>query len=278
MEDLAPRTAGLLIDHSFVWRRGTVSELGSLNTQVGSQTSFENGGTKLLSATSWDIRGNVTGDNAVDLSLHNGATISLEAPGRWMQTSSGTIERGLGDTSRFDVIGEFHKTGEGAFVVETSFTCSGTLDLREGTLTVQGDFSLSESGVITGGGTADLTMNRRLIVIGAPPAVIRGTIRPDLDGQPARLEIQGSVDLESTCRIELDVVTNGPFNTESVYFLTGGQVYGGTLVLNVLQPTTPNVDYRVIYATTGLGEFAVEGDEQFDEIIQDGLGVVGRRF
>ncbi len=270
--------AGLLIDHSFVWRRGVVSELGSLSTQVGSQTSFENGGTKLLSATTWDIRGNVAGDSAVDLSLHNGATISLEAPGRWMQNSGGRIEKGLGDTSRFDVIGEFHKTGEGAFVVETSFTCSGTLDLREGVLTVQGDFSLLDSGVITGGGTADLTRNRRLILIGALSAVMRGTIRPDLDGEPARLSILGAVELESTCRIELDVVTDGAFNTESVMFETGGQEFGGTLALTALQPTTPNVDYKMIYAIGASGEFAVTGDLQFDEIIQDDLGVVGRRF
>jgi len=240
--------ASLLVDHSFVWRRGTVAELGSLNTQIGSQTTFENGGTKVLSATTWNIIGSVAGDSNVDLSLRNGATISLEAAGRWMQTSGGTIAQGSGDASRFDVIGEFHKTGEGAFVVETPFTCSGTLDLREGVLTVQDDFSLFDSGVITGGGTADLAMNRRLILIEAPSAVMRGTIRPDLDGQPARLDIQGVVDLESTCRIELDVVTSGPIDTESVYFLTSGQEYGGTLVLNVMSFPDEGSEYRVIHA------------------------------
>ncbi len=270
--------AGLLIDHSLVWRRGWVSELGSLNTQVGSQTSFEDGGTKVLSATTWHIRGDVAGDSKVDLSLANGGIISLEGPGRWMQTSGGTIREGTGGAGGFEVLGEFYKTGEGSFVVETPFTCSGTLDLREGVLTVQGAFTLLNSGVITGGGTADLTMNWRLILIDASPAVMRGTIRPDLDGQPARLDILGLVDLESTFSIELDVVTNGPFNTESVYFLTGGQVFGGTLALNALQTTTPNVDYRMIYATAATGEFTVTGDLQFDEVIQDGTGVVGRRF
>ena len=54
-----------------------------------------------------------------------------------------------------DVLDKLHKTGEGAFVVGTTFTCSGTLDLVEGGLTVEGAFSLFDSGLITGGGTAE---------------------------------------------------------------------------------------------------------------------------
>ncbi|RKZ13522.1 hypothetical protein DRQ53_12720 [bacterium] len=270
--------AGLLVDHSFVWRRGTVHELGSLNTQIGSQTRFENGGSKSLSAVRWSIRGNVAGDNAVDVSLVNGATIQLESPGNWMQAGAGTIKQGSGDTGSFDVLGNFQKTGEGAFVVESSLNCSGTLDLREDALTVQGDFKLSETGIITGGGTADLVMNRRLILVDATSAVIGGTIRPDLDGQPARMDIQGLVELESTCSIELDVETDGAFNTESVYFLTGGQAFNGTLALNVLRPVDAMTDYKVIYAFAASGQFTVTGDLQFDDVVQDDLGVVCRRF
>ena len=100
----------------------------------------------------------------------------------------------------------------------------------------------------------------------------------DLDGQPARLDIQGLVDLESTFRLELDVATSGSFNTESVYFLTSGQVFGGTLALSVLQPVTPGVDYWVIYAHFASGEFTVTGDEQFDEVVYDTQGVVCRQL
>ena len=143
---------------------------------------------------------------------------------------------------------------------------------------MQGDFNLLESGVITGGGTADLAMNPKLILVDAPSAVMSGTIRPDLNGQPARLDIQGLVDLESTFRMELDVMTSGDFNTESVYFLTSGQVFGGTLALHVLAPVEAEVDYKVVYSFAAQGEFAVTGDEQFDTIIQDHEGVVCRQF
>jgi hypothetical protein len=268
--------ASLLINHTFVWRQGVVAELGSLNTQINSQTTFEKG-IKAISGTIWNISGNVAGDSNVDISLRDGALISVEFAGRWMQSTGGTISQGSGDVGRFDVIGEFHKTEEGAFVVGTEFTCSGTLNLPAGTLTVQGNFSLFDSGLITGGGTADLTQNRRLILIDSPSAVMRGTIRPDLDGQPARMDIQGLVELASTFRLELDVVTSGDFNAESVYFLTSGQEFGGTLALNALAPAADGVDYRVVYSSVAQGEFIVTGDEQFDTIIQDGTGVVLRR-
>ena len=52
----------------------------------------------------------------------------------------------------------------------------------------------------------------------------------------------------------------------------------GTLALNVLMPATPEVDYKVVYAIVASGEFSVTGDEQFDEVVQSGDGVVGRRF
>jgi len=271
--------AALLIDNSFIWRRGAVHELGSLNTQVGSQTTFERTGTSTLSATTWNVRGDVSGDSNVDLDLANGAAIRIEGPGRWYQSTGGAVNQGQGSAGSFEVIGEFHKTEEGAFVVGTSFFCSGTLNLPAGTLTVQnGDFNLLESGVITGGGTADVAYNRRLIVLDARTAVMSGTIRPGLeDGTYARMDIQGVVDLASTFGIELDVVIDGEFDTESVFFLSAGQLFAGTLVLNVQRPATPGVDYRVIYSNVASGEFTVTGDEQFDEVIQYGEGVICRQ-
>ncbi len=271
--------AALLIDNSFIWRRGRVHELGSLNTQVGSETTFENTGTSMLSATSWNIRGDVKGDSNVILALANGASINIEGPGRWFQSTSGTVSQDQGDPGSFNVIGEFHKTDEGAFVVETTLSCFGILNLVAGELTAQGDFNLHDTGVITGGGTEDLGYNRRLILIGAPSAVMSGTIRPGLgDGEYARMEIQGLVDLEPNFRVELDVMLEGAFNTESVFFLTGGQVFGGTLALNVLQPVVPGEDYKVIYSNAASEEFAVTGDLQFDEVIQNAEGVICRQL
>jgi len=270
--------AGLLIDHSFVWRRGVVHELGSLTTQIGSLTTFGSAGLKALSATDWTIFGQVAGDSNVDLTLDNGSIVSVENAGHWDQVGGGTIATGVGDAGRFDVLSSFGKYGAGTFTVDAPFNCSGTLDLRDGALAVEGAFSLFDSGVITGGGTSDLATNPRLIVLDAPSVVMRGTIRPDLDGQPARLDIQGGVVLETTCRIELDVATRGAFNTESVFFLTSGQVFGGTLALNVVQFPNEDEDYRVIYSTLGIGNFTeITGGEVFYEIIEDNTGVVCRR-
>ena len=71
-----------------------------------------------------------------------------------------------GDRAARDRInGVFSKTGEGAFTFEPRLLCSGTLNLREGTVVTEGEFLLFETGVITGGGTADLSQNLRLNVI-----------------------------------------------------------------------------------------------------------------
>jgi phage baseplate assembly protein gpV len=269
--------ANLVVDRKFVWRRGMVTEMESITCQIGSETTFEEGGAKVIQSSRWSINGNVTGESNLDIELRNGAAIHVLNSGNWMQTAGGTISQGTGDPGLFDVKGMFHKTGEGAFVVETGFTCSGTLDLVEGVVTVQGDFELAETGVITGGGTAETYDNKRLILIDAPTAVMRGTIRPDLDGQPARLDIQGLTDLMPTFRIEVDVVTGGDFNTESVVFHTSGQVFGGTLVLNALTPPEAEVDYKVVYSYVAREEFEIENGEPFLSIVQDGNGVVCRR-
>ena len=267
----------LLIDHSFIWRRGLVNELGSLNTQVGSQTTFETTGTSVLSATIWNIVGNVAGDSNVNLSLVNGAIISVEHAGRWVQSAGGTVSQGQGDTGSFDVIGEFHKTGEGAFVVETSFACSGTMNLVGGTLTVQGAFMLFDSGIMTGGGTEVPSLaTAQLIVVEAESAEMSGTIRPDLDGQPAHMAINGNVDLGSSFVVELDVPVNGDIPAESLTFLRGGQVLGGTLALNVMALPDLGTEYRVVSMVDGSGTFEVifRDTNPFDQIIQDERGVL----
>ena len=109
--------------------------------------------------------------------------------------------------------------------------------------------------VITGGGTGDLSRNVRLILVGAPSAEMHGTVRPDLDGSPARFDIQGVVSLGSTFHVELDVPISGDIITENLNFLTGGQVLAGTLALDVMQPPNPGVDYRVVSMSVGSGTF-----------------------
>ena len=271
--------ASLRVDQSFTWRRGIIGNLDRFTTQFGSLTSFETAGTKELSGTTWDVIGQVEGDSSVNLSLANGAGISIERQGRWTQEGGGTLKKGLNESDGFHVLGEFHKMGEGAFVVETPFDCAGTMNLVEGVLTVQGEFNLLDTGVITGGGTAaDVAQNIRLTLVGAPSAEMWGTIRPDLDGSPARMDINGVVSLESTFRVELDVPVSGDIITESLNFLKGGQELGGTLALNVMQPPNSGVDYRVVSMHVGTGTFdEITGAEPFTEILEDERGVLLRR-
>jgi hypothetical protein len=243
-------------------------------------TTFEDGGSKALSGTDFNIRGHVEGDGNVALDLRNGATVTLETMGTWNQAGAGSFTQGVGDPGRFDVLGTFTKTGAGTFEVRSGLACAGTMDLREGVVEARGDFSLFDTGVITGGsdGSGEAGENLRLRVLNATSAVVRGTIEPDLDGEPAMFQIQGIMDLESTATIKLDVAFDGPFNSEYVDFVTSGQPFGGTLELNVLRPVDPGVDYVFIRSFGSQGEFTVEGDAQFDEVVQESTGVIGRQF
>jgi len=272
--------ANLRIDESFIWRKGVIGELGEFATMPGSMTRFETSGTKVLSITTWDVIGQVEGDESVNLSLANNAGIVIEPQGRWTQTNGGTISAGLEGADGFHVQGVLNKVGPGAFVVKTPLTCTGTLNLVDGALTVEGDFLLHELGVITGGGTEVPTLaNTQLIVVNASSAEMSGTIRPDLDGQPAHLGINGNVDLGSSFRIELDIPVNGDIPAESLTFLRGEQVLGGTLELNVMALPDDGTEYRVVSMIDGTGTMEVEFTDTnpFEEIIQNDRGVLLRR-
>ncbi len=268
--------ASLRIDESFIWRKGVIGELGEYVTMPGSLTRFETGGTKVLSATTWNVIAPVEADESLNLSLSNNAGIVIEPQGQWTQTNGGTISAGLEGADGFHVQGVLNKVGPGAFVVKTPLTCTGTLNLVDGALTVEGDFLLHELGVITGGGTADdLGFNVRLILVAADSAEMRGTIRPDLDGNPARMDIDGVVDLTSSFGVELDVMLPGDILFESLNFLKGGQELGGTLALTVVNPPEPGTEIRVVSMQDGTGTFDhITGDLPFTEVIQDERGVL----
>ena len=77
--------------------------------------------------------------------------------------------------------------------------------------------------------------------------------------------------------IELDVNTRVSPYTESIYFQTGGQVFGGTLALNVIQLPDGGDEFKVVHALDSTGEFVVTGGGVFTEIDQTANGVVCRR-
>jgi hypothetical protein len=264
--------ANLRIDQSFIWRSGTVDSLGLFTTMTASRTTFETGGTRVLSATDWAVIGEVEGSA---MTLSNGARIDIESQGRWIQEGGTTIREGAGGSAGIHVIGELHKLGSGAFVVQTPLVCSGTLGLVGGTLTVQGAFTLFDSGIVTGGSTDNATTDTRLIV--SSSADISGTIRPDLNGEPAYMVIDGNLNLQANSRIELDMPIDGPIPTENVTFLRGGQQFGGTLALIQGKFPDEDVDYRVISAIQATGMFEIEGGIVFNTIIQNADGVLVTR-
>jgi len=268
--------ANVRIDESFIWRKGTVAELGEFVTMPGSMTRFETTGTKGLSDITWIVIGPVEADESLILSLADNAGVVIEPQGRWTQTNGGTIREGLGGADGFHVQGVLNKVGPGAFVVQTPLTCTGTLNLADGALTVEGDFLLHELGVITGGGTADdLGFNVRLILVAADSAEMRGTIRPDLDGNPARMDIQGLIDLTPSFRVELDIMLPGDIPFESLNFITGGQELAGTLAVNTVNFPDPGTEIRVVSTQVGTGTFDhITGEEAFTGVVQDERGVL----
>ncbi|MCK9994983.1 MAG: hypothetical protein KAH56_01745 [Candidatus Krumholzibacteria bacterium] len=269
--------ANVRIDESFTWRKGTLAELGEFTTMPGAMTRLETTGTKGLSNITWNVINQVEADESLNLFLADNAGIVIEPQGQWTQTNGGTISVGLGGTpDGFHVQGVLNKVGPGAFVVKTPLTCTGTLNLVDGALTVEGDFLLHELGVITGGGIADdVGFNVRLILVAADSAEMRGTIRPDLDGNPARMDIQGLVDLTSTFRVELDIMLSGDILFESLNFITGGQELAGTLAVNVVNFPDPGTEIRVVSTHAGPGMFDhITGEQAFTGVVQDELGVL----
>ncbi len=265
------------INGSFIWRKGTITELGEFATMPGSITRFETTGTKGLSNITWNVINQVEADESLNLFLADNAGIVIEPQGQWTQTNGGTISVGLGGTpDGFHVQGVLNKVGPGAFVVNTPLTCTGTLNLVDGALTVEGDFLLHELGVITGGGTADdVGLNIRLILVHADSAEMRGTIRPDLEGNPARMDIQGLVDLTPTFLVELDIMLPGDILFESLNFITGGQKLAGTLSVNTVNHPDPGTEIRVVSTHSGTGAFdEIKGDQVFTGRVEDHLGVL----
>jgi len=270
--------AGLLVDETFAWRSGTIADLGSFTTQVNSETTIESRESKILARTNWRINGTVAADGDLDLSVYDGAIVSVENNGTWVQNGGGRIAPFSGAPATFEVFGSLTKIGEGNFIVDTKFTCSGHMDLREGLFIANGDFLLWDTGVITGGGVGNPGENIRLNLINAASTDLRGTLAPGLDDGYALFEIQGRPTMTETFTIELDVIIPGDFNTESVTFLSSGVEFGGTLAFKAKDLSQPGVDYQMIRSHVASGTFAITGDEQFDEVVQDGDGVVGRRF
>lgn len=272
--------ASVLVDNIFVWRGGTIVGPGTFNTQIGSQTTFEGRDTKVLTGTEWRITGSVEADGDLDLSLRDGAMVMVDHNGAWDQSGGGTISSFSGEEATFQVIGRLTKTGEGNFIVGTGFEVSGVLDLKEGLLIPHGDFLLQESGVITGGGrnSSSPGFNTRLNFLNATSTVLQGTLEPGLGEEYALFEIQGRPTMTESFTIKLDVILPGDFNTENVVFLSTGVEFGGTLEINNVDLSQPGVDYRMISSHIATGTFVIEGDEQFDEVVQDDTGVVGRRF
>jgi len=67
--------------------------------------------------------------------------------------------------------------------------------------------------------------------------------------------MQGVVSLAPTFRVELDIPVTGDIITESLNFLTAGQVLNGTLAVDVKKTPVEGVDYQVVYMSGGYGEF-----------------------
>jgi len=260
---------------SLLWRQGTIVGEGVLNLPDGATMRFEGAGSKRIEQRLFDCRGTVEGRGSDELILENGAQLHILNTGRWVQNGAGAIRSGLGAVSSVLIDGEFEKQGPGAFTVEPALTCSGTLLLEGEELVVAGVFQLTHTGTITGGGTEDVSLNRKLILIDAPSAVMAGTIDLGVGDELRRMAILGAVTLESTFRVEVDVRPGEAITHETLTFLTGGIELAGTLAVTIGSFPDPPVQYRVVSMTAGTGQFdTVTGAGFFTNIQQDDRGVL----
>jgi Big-like domain-containing protein len=266
----------LRIKNSLLWRKGGITGAGKVFID-GATVRLESTGSKVLSERIFEVDGLLETESLINLTLVDGAQIIIDISSEWIHTGSGTIKKSSGATPGIMVLGTFRKRGGGAFVVEADFTCAGQMYLEESVLTVKGSFNLQDTGKLIGGGTdPNPDKNLRLIVIEAPSAILAGTIEVDADGEPATMNILGSVTIEPTFKVLIDFVNTGPIPAERLTFLTGGVALAGTLDVTVA--TTPDAgSYRVVSTIDGTGSFdsiigAQIGD--FDTIQEDVLGVM----
>jgi hypothetical protein len=267
----------LHINDSFIWRKGEISGLGDVYTFPNSVTILEGSGMKSIHERRLWIGGALETGSMLDLSLGSGAELLIDGNSDWIHTGSGTIRRSYGGTSDVVIEKNFRKKGNGALTVETDLTCSGTMFLEEGELAVRGAFNFAETGTIIGGGTDTENdfYNRRLNFISASSVTLAGTIEVDADGAPAYFGIRGSVSIQPTFKVLIDVSNTGSIPAERLTFETGGVELGGTLEVNVQTFPPEGVQYRVVSTLDGIGRFdSITGADVFYSIIEDERGVL----
>ncbi len=260
---------------SLLWRQGAITGEGVLILASAATMRFEGTGSKRIEQRLFECRGTVEGQGSDELILENGAQLHIFNTGRWVQNGAGAIRSGLGAAPLVLIEGEFEKQGPGAFTIEPAVTCSGTMLLEGDALAVVGPFRLTETGTITGGGTEDVGLNRKLIVINAPSAVMAGTIDLGVADELRRMAILGTVTLESTFRVEVDVRPKEAITHETLTFETGGTVLAGTLAVTVGSFPDSGTQYRVVSTIAGTGQFTtITGADVFETKQQDANGVL----
>ena len=266
----------LKIDGSLLWRKGSMSGVGEVFI-AGVNAKLEGSGLKSISERKLVIQGSLETESLLDLRLSEGAEIYIDRTGNWTHTGGGNIRKGIGAQPEIIITDTFTKNGTGGLVVDTDFSCEGTMNLNEGTLTVKGAFDLQEAGKIIGGSTnIDNEVNyRRLQVPEATSAVLAGTIEVDSDGNAAFMSIHGAVTIEPTFHVLIDVDNTDPIPAERLVFTTGGAALSGTLEVNVKTFPPDGAQYRVVSTTDGTGKFIeINGAGVFHAIQEDAQGVL----
>ena len=93
------------------------------------------------------------------------------------------------------------------------------------------------------------------------------------------MTINGNVDLQAGFVAELDASMSGDIATETIFFLRGEQVLGGTVDVTMWDFPAEGAEFRVTstLSASGTMEVTFTDNNPFTDIIQDARGVLLRR-
>ncbi len=266
--------ADIAVTDSLVWIRGDITGEGEIRIDAAATARLVGDDfSKTLAGRDLHVYGDLTAGSGLDLLLDQGAAVMVENTGRWEQGFGGRIRQNVGSGSSFRMDGVFTKRDAETFTVEVPMTCSGSLLLDDGVLVLTDAFTLTETGLIRGGGLHPLSgYNLRLDLSQAIAPILGGTIEPDHDGQPARLDIAGGGTMTATTVVRIDLAEAGEIRGERLIF-SEGAIMGGTLVVTNSLELTELETFKVVSMVQGGGTFAtIIGAEEFG-VRQDTGGV-----
>lgn len=266
-------SAHIAVNDSLVWQRDTASGEGDLIVAEGASARFvADSARKHLIGRALRVRGTLTSGQSLNLRLDDDASIVVESTGQWNLGLGGTVDEAFDADTSILVEGSLTKTDGTLTTLTPDFVCSGLMLLNDGVVRFDGEFELTDNGILRGGGVVPASgSNIRLNLSFAEFPMIAGTIDPDLNGASAWLDITGALTLDTTPVINIDLDGGDPIRAERVSF-TAGMSLNGHLALDRTFTPEAMETFRVVSIIDATGTMSVSGDTGFT-VLQNNTGV-----